>query len=119
MVIMFASLRTIGRSRLNGRNIPLGVTVGSEFSAAPFDDNCSVEPRKLKVDWLILLSSTNWPKMNEIGRQTAEIQRVEDSGSGPRPLFGQPFRHVACCSALSTNCVESYLDDYWTDSVRV
>jgi hypothetical protein len=26
--------------------------------------------------------------MNEIGRQTAEIQRVEDSGSGPRPLFG-------------------------------
>jgi hypothetical protein len=26
--------------------------------------------------------------MNEIGRQTAEIQRVEVSGSGPRPLFG-------------------------------
>jgi hypothetical protein len=29
--------------------------------------------------------------MNEIGRQTAEIQRFEDSGSGPRPLFGLGF----------------------------
>jgi hypothetical protein len=50
--------------------------------------------------------------MNEIGRQTAEIQRVEDSGSGPRPLFGLGRFD---CFGTSTNFVRF---DVWPSAAH-
>jgi hypothetical protein len=72
LVTTFFSLRTVGRSRFNGRTITPGITVGSEFSAAPFDNISSTKARKLKFGQLVVHNKRY---------QLAKIERDRSSNS--------------------------------------